>query len=224
MGKFFHPLFLASLIAPLFLNADVSVSAPSSGSESTSSGTVDASGTWSTSGGFKITWNVTRVSGGFDYIYSISNASGGTLSTQGNNFILQMATNITTANYTSVITSSNSTILNGGPQTYTGNSETIYGIDFSISGTNPTISFFSDRAPIYGNFGASTSSGTPYAYNSGINTTPLSSSTNYAIWVPIPGSVVIPEPSALLLLSSSIVFVIFFRNRRSEKFQKNTGV
>lgn len=116
----------------------------------------------------------------------------------------------------------------------------IFGIDFTgvIGTTNAggvetvTLQFNSYQAPIWGNLfysgkvtGGQAVTCPPnvdctkyaFAYNSNFNTAPTSGLSSYASWVPVPGSITVPEPSMYLLLASALAGVFFFNYFRTKK-------
>ena len=178
-------------------------------------------GNWT---GFTISWDIAETSPGsglWDYSYSLNN------SRDVSNFILEITEEGSFDTFIDVIIEGSSAIPGTnfhGPQTWTMDGsftlpDPIYGYKFE-NGTNPlTVSFTTDRDPVWGNFYAKDGmfAGDPvYAVNAGL-TNLTSSDTNDFIVRPNGGAnpPVVPEPisSVLFLVGGATLGLRRFRKK-----------
>jgi hypothetical protein len=207
----------------------------------TSSG-VTATGNWDSSGvGFKISWTVTdthtTTSGGneiWSYSYTISDASGNGLVGGLSHWIMSVSSTFTSADIWNVQGNTNQ---EGGPTTYTSTSDgnsnpnlpgPIFGIKFGGTADPATTSFYSDRAPTWGDFYAKDgTAGTQgqtvdTAWNSGFGTTPTNP---FQMWISRPDTTsgvtdlgTVPEPSTMALAAlGGLGFLGYSLRRRLKK-------
>jgi hypothetical protein len=170
-----------------------------------------ATGAWDDN--FAISWDVAEVDGGWVYGYSIDD-----------NFkdISHLNIEVTFDNPEPLIGHNGEFldpewILADHPSN-PGMPEDIFGVKFDDGVDH--ISFFSDRAPVYGNFYAksgwdSDSEEWTYAYNHGL-ADPLSMN-RYDFIVRPNGVIVTPEPAASALMALGVGGVVLARRRRSKK-------
>lgn len=194
---------------------------------------VTATENWSsaTGTGFKISWSISQLgNGNFHYIYTITNASNKELAKDMSHFILQVSDTITASNVAANIFKNTPSFL--GPTKYTstsnGNSNPgmpnpgVYGLKFDATGSLPTITFDSTRAPVWGDFytkDGKNKGNDVFAYNSGFGILPTSANTNnftdFTKWIPRPDTTVaVPEPATLLILGSSLAMAAFARKTK----------
>jgi|694.fasta_scaffold08073_14 hypothetical protein len=172
-----------------------------------------------------LTWSITQTGNTYSYLYTFSDAAPLL------NAIFQVGSAVTA----SEIQNANHAFV--GPQTFTRGTDfkqglpgPIFGIAFEgVRNTTITYSFTSTQAPTWGNFyGTSIAGGCQingpcpvfdFAFNSQFSNTPLEGQSSYNGWVPVPGSLAAPEPSAWLILGSNLLILsllVAFKKRRNE--------
>lgn len=208
---FFTVLF--ALTAFNLSAAEVGVPSPTTGSYTNGTGMTSSPGGYTPT----LTWNITRSGDVFTYIYTLSDPTEFT-----NGFVLQVgsavvASEIVGANHTftapATITFNKLNYLQGLPAS-------VFGIQFTgLNNKNLTFSFTTKQAPIWGNVYAgaeiTTRLGTTvdWTYNSLYTTSPTDGRISYVGWVPVPGSITVPEPGILLLLGSTFAAAIVSKRK-----------
>lgn len=171
------------------------------GSRDVTLGGITGSGEYAVS--FTISWSITdNGDGTYSYSYTLSN-----LTKALSHLVLEVGGDLTANNFWS----SDPLFATGGPKIYSGSDPSnggmpagIFGLKFNV---DPTISFMSDAAPIWGNFYAQdgrTENGTVlvYAYNNGLLNL---DSLGEIDFIAVPGrSPIMPEPATLTLIALGI--------------------
>lgn len=219
---------LASLVGLATLAPARATDVPVTGADlagfrSTTNGLAGAANWVTGSGGFKVAWNIAFDPGSnlWNYSYALTRLDGSTLTGPGlSHWILELSTNVTLATLGSVISNANFSLTAvvgpqvWGPAPSNPNLATnFFGVKLNLG--QSTYTFQSTRAPVWGDFyakGGSSSS----AQNTGIGGDPTLSTTSFLPWVPTPDTtVVVPEPSAWMLVAAGLVGLWAVRRRRA---------
>lgn len=160
--------------------------------------------------GFTIAWSITPEAGALRYTYTTTGYA------PLSHLILELSSGCIGCRHSECIWDINvphvefSSDWGPGPgNPYFPPGATIYGVKFDdLHGY--TISFLSDRNPVWGNFYAK--KGTDGAWNLGLEPANRDSD-NILYFIPRPDTYVIPEPGTLLLLGSGLLSVGLWRSR-----------
>lgn len=210
-------LLLVAFLTTVIVLQQVPVGAQTyTGSRSTNvAAQVFGSGLWaSTDDGFTINWDIELQNDGWwRYSYSINNASGGEFpqNNKVQELIIQVSDRFTRddlkqdTNGKPIVLGG--TLPNSSPDDYSGASfqgmpGSVYGLEFTNleNSTSPSLTFYSNRAPTWGNFyaGDGSSAGVEvYAYNADflVSPQPADLISNPDGWILVPDTVTaIPEP------------------------------
>jgi hypothetical protein len=180
-------------------------------------------------GYFTVSWAITdNGDGTFSYSYTISgfSASGvsAPLDPDISHFILSLTNDGFGLLDGGTLTTTPDTTVEGPMNFEPGGSnpsmpDDLYGLKFELDPASGTleISFTTTRAPVWGDFYAvdgKTPGAEVYAYNVGFGTMP---SGDFAGWIAVPNSAVVPLPGTALLLGGGLLglAVLGLRRRRS---------
>ncbi len=170
-----------------------------SGSRTTPLGVgLDASGNWREQG-VKIRWDITESAGLFTYKYTLSTTAGGSLVGAVSHFIVETSLAFTRND---ILAGSNTVT---DPQWWTPAMASnpnmpapIFGVKFDFGSGVPTYTLVTTKRPVWGDFytkdGKAGRLGFNAAWNAGIGSDPMSTTTNFTNWIPTPDTLSVDPP------------------------------
>ncbi len=218
---------IAAVAASLLSSATPVYNTPAdlTGTRTVAAGNLTASGGTAYLSGFSIKWEIEKVSGGYEYEYKLSGYSG--QRTNISHFILEFSQTCLGGEKDNLLSDANclkdpeknehdvNVAYGAWTATSNGNSNpglpgTLYGVKFTTGGAAPeTYTFFSDRAPVWGDFYVRGGQDNR-VYNNGI-TDHTSANTNWFIARPDTTVSQTPEPASMALFGAGIGLIAIGR-------------
>lgn len=217
------PALIQAAIVPITVNQGSPVTASrTKAAVLTSSGGIQTSGPLVSLLSYTVTWTLTNLgNNAYQYDYTVSALNG--LNALKNDFFIETDPTVLSSSLTNI------SILNGITDIYTNGGVTISdatqngvnGILFHNTALNGSsllmskLSFVVNAAPVWGSFrNGSLLDLSSYVQNISFTSDPTT--TNYTNWVASVGSLITPEPTILLTLTSSLTAAYFLSRRKAK--------